>query len=95
MFNARGIIEEDFFDDLEVIDLAVKAGESLIFSPLNIHTSYANTSKDKSRFSFARRYTDNHVKVAPYGKDNVSTMKDLLEFTLQFSGVWQRFLRLQ
>ncbi|WP_444916170.1 phytanoyl-CoA dioxygenase family protein [Microbulbifer sp. EKSA008] len=95
MINTRGIIEEVLFGDLEVKDLEVKAGKCLIFSPLNMHTSFANTSQDKSRFSFARRYTANHVKVAPYGKDNISTMEDLLEFTLQFSGVWQRFLRLQ
>ncbi|WNZ58539.1 phytanoyl-CoA dioxygenase family protein [Microbulbifer sp. MKSA007] len=88
LLSTREIIEEDLFGDLEVKDLEVKAGECLIFSPLIMHTSFANTSKDKSRFSFAMRYTANHVKVAPYGKDNISTIEGLLEFTLQFSGVW-------
>ncbi|WHI47684.1 phytanoyl-CoA dioxygenase family protein [Microbulbifer sp. VAAF005] len=91
MFNARGIIKEDLFGDLEVKDLEVKAGKCLIFSPLNMHTSYANTSKDKSRFSFDRRSTANYIKVVPYGKDNISTMEGLLEFTLPKVGNFQVF----
>ncbi|WP_444927454.1 hypothetical protein ACJJI4_06415 [Microbulbifer sp. TRSA002] len=91
MFNARGIIKEDLFGDLEVKDLEVKAGKCLIFSPLNMHTSYANTSKDKSRFSFAGRYIANYIKVVPYGKDNISTMVGLLEFTLPKVGNFQVF----
>ncbi|WP_445359906.1 phytanoyl-CoA dioxygenase family protein [Microbulbifer sp. EKSA005] len=91
LLSTREIIEKDLFGDLEVKDLEVKAGECLIFSPLNMHTSYANTSKDKSRFSFVRGCTANHVKVAPYGKDNISTMEGLQEFTLPKVGNFQVF----
>ncbi|WP_444932810.1 phytanoyl-CoA dioxygenase family protein [Microbulbifer sp. JTAC008] len=81
-FSAAKLLGDHIFDGFDIKDLEMKAGECLIFSSLNIHASYPNTSKDKTRFSFVGRCTANHVKVAPYGKDNYSTLGGLIEYTL-------------
>ncbi|WP_444905676.1 phytanoyl-CoA dioxygenase family protein [Microbulbifer sp. SSSA008] len=82
LFTALKLIGEDFFDQFEVKDIKMKAGECLIFSSLNMHASYPNSSKTQGRFSFVARCTANHVKVAPYGKDMYSTDEGLIEYDI-------------
>lgn len=47
----------------EVVDLNMKAGEAMIFSSLNYHGAYPNTSRDNTRLAFVARCTPNSVKV--------------------------------
>ncbi|WP_226649406.1 phytanoyl-CoA dioxygenase family protein [Microbulbifer variabilis] len=80
--TAVELLGEDYFDKFDVVDIHMKAGECLIFSSLNMHASYPNTSKEDSRFSVVARCTPNHVKVAPSGVDVYSTAEGLVEYKL-------------
>ncbi|WP_444890626.1 phytanoyl-CoA dioxygenase family protein [Microbulbifer sp. DLAB2-AA] len=80
--TAVELLGEDYFDKFKVVDLHMKAGECLIFSSLNMHASYPNTSNDDSRFSVVARCTPNHVRVAPSGVDVYSTAEGLVEYKL-------------
>ncbi|WP_438710938.1 phytanoyl-CoA dioxygenase family protein [Aquimarina muelleri] len=51
------------FDHVTVRDLEMKAGEAIIFTSLNTHASYANTSKNKVRLALAGRYTRSDVHI--------------------------------
>ncbi|WP_445364666.1 phytanoyl-CoA dioxygenase family protein [Microbulbifer sp. ANSA003] len=82
LLSSLKLIGEDFLDQFKVVDLEMKAGECSIFSSLNLHASYSNTSDDSGRFSFVGRCTANHVKVAPYGKDLYSTYEGLIEYDI-------------
>ncbi|WP_226649215.1 phytanoyl-CoA dioxygenase family protein [Microbulbifer variabilis] len=82
LFSAEKLLGDNFFDQFEVKDLEMKAGECLIFSSLNMHASYPNTSSHDERFSFVGRCTANHVKVAPYGKDSYPSLEGPIEYTL-------------
>lgn len=53
----------EYLQDYQVIDLEMKKGEAVIFSSLNYHASYPNTSEDKYRLALAGRYTTPDVKV--------------------------------
>ncbi|WP_444922484.1 phytanoyl-CoA dioxygenase family protein [Microbulbifer sp. CnH-101-G] len=80
--TAVELLGEDYFDKFDVVDVHMKAGECLIFSSLNMHASYPNTTKEDSRFSAVARCTPNHVKVAPSGVDIYSTAEGLVEYKL-------------
>lgn len=56
---------DDIFAEDEVINLEMKAGEAVIFTSMNMHASFPNSTQDKTRLAFAGRYTANHVKVFP------------------------------
>ncbi|WHI47591.1 phytanoyl-CoA dioxygenase family protein [Microbulbifer sp. VAAF005] len=81
-FTAVEILGEDFFENFEVLDVEMKAGECLIFSALNMHASYPNITKSDCRFSFLGRCTTTHVKVSPSGKDRFPSAEGLVEFEL-------------
>lgn len=51
----------DIFDGLAVEDYPMEAGQALIFTSLNMHASYSNTSKDLTRLAFAGRYNPGSV----------------------------------
>lgn len=51
------------FENVIVRDLEMKAGEAIIFTSLNTHASYANTSKDCVRLALAGRYTRSDVHI--------------------------------
>ena len=53
----------DLFQEAEVVDLTMKAGECVIFTSLNMHGSYPNITEDDTRFAFVGRCTANHVKI--------------------------------
>ncbi|GAB2884386.1 phytanoyl-CoA dioxygenase family protein [Microbulbifer echini] len=82
LFSAEKLLGDNFFDQFEVKDLEMKAGECLIFSSLNMHASYPNTSRKDERFSFVGRCTANHVKVAPHGKDRYPSLEGPIEYTI-------------
>ncbi|WP_444905608.1 phytanoyl-CoA dioxygenase family protein [Microbulbifer sp. SSSA008] len=81
-FTAVEILGEDFFENFEVLDVEMKAGECLIFSALNMHASYPNITKIDCRFSFLGRCTTTHVKVSPSGKDRFPSAEGMVEFEL-------------
>lgn len=49
----------------EVRDLTMRAGEAIIFSSLNMHGSFANTSAADTRLAFAGRYANHDVRAYP------------------------------
>ncbi|EZH71394.1 hypothetical protein ATO12_07775 [Aquimarina atlantica] len=51
------------FENVTIRDLEMKAGEAIIFTSLNTHASYANTSKDRVRLAMAGRYTRSDVHI--------------------------------
>ncbi|MCA9693388.1 MAG: phytanoyl-CoA dioxygenase family protein, partial [Myxococcales bacterium] len=67
IFDATLSQLEGLFDDREVRDLTLRAGQAVVFSSLNVHGSYANTTTDQHRLAFAGRYTAGDVAVFPDG----------------------------
>ena len=65
LFLTIPLLIPDIFEGNEVVDLEVKAGEAVIFTSMNMHSSYNNVTQDQERFSLVGRYTANHVKVFP------------------------------
>ena len=65
LFLTIPLLVPDIFEDREVVDIEVKAGEAVIFTSMNMHGSYNNVTGDQNRFSMVGRYTANHVKVFP------------------------------
>ena len=71
------------FKGNKIHDLTMKAGEAVIFTSLNMHASYSNTTEDDTRLAFIGRITSNSVKVyegmeedkypTPEGYKNFST----------------------
>lgn len=55
----------DLFERGEVVDLEMKAGECVIFSSLNMHAAYPNSTNDQTRFAFVGRCASNHIKILP------------------------------
>jgi non-haem Fe2+, alpha-ketoglutarate-dependent halogenase len=53
----------DLFADGEVRDMAVEAGEMIIFTSVNMHASWPNVTSDSHRLAFGGRYTTNDVAV--------------------------------
>ncbi|MEO1259506.1 MAG: phytanoyl-CoA dioxygenase family protein [Bacteroidota bacterium] len=53
----------NFLEDNIIEDLTMRAGEAIIFTSLNMHGSYPNTSEEDTRFAFVGRFTTNSVKV--------------------------------
>jgi len=47
----------------KIVDLEMKAGQAIIFTSLNMHGSFPNTSKDQTRLAFAGRFCANSVKI--------------------------------
>ncbi|QFT55288.1 phytanoyl-CoA dioxygenase family protein [Microbulbifer sp. THAF38] len=80
--TAIKLLGEEFLEKFEVLDLEMKAGECLIFSALNMHASYPNTSKDRFRFSFLGRCTSSDVRVVPSGWDTFASAEGPVEFEL-------------
>ncbi|AWF81016.1 hypothetical protein BTJ40_09430 [Microbulbifer sp. A4B17] len=81
-YTALKILGDNFFDEFEVLDVEMKAGECLIFSALNMHASYPNSTQDDFRFSFLGRCTSTHVRVAPSGKDRFPSAEGSIEYDL-------------
>ena len=54
---------DNLFQGKRIVDLEMKAGQAIIFSSLNMHASYPNTTSDDTRLAFAGRYCNNDVKV--------------------------------
>lgn len=52
----------EMLERCEVRDLEMKAGEAIIFSSLNMHGSFANTSQNDTRMAFAGRYANHDVR---------------------------------
>lgn len=53
----------DAWADKEVHDLVMPAGHAVIFSSLNMHASYGNTTEDDTRLAFVGRCCANSVRV--------------------------------
>lgn len=51
------------FGDGDVIDMEMEAGEFIIFTSVNMHASWPNTTTDSTRLAFGGRYTTNDVGV--------------------------------
>lgn len=66
----------DLFEGYATEDMAMKAGEFMIFSSLNTHGSYPNTSKTDDRLAIAGRYTTNDVKIYNGFTDDVFVTPD-------------------
>lgn len=61
---ASDVLGENFdFEDYYCKDLVMKAGESVIFTSLNVHGSYPNSTAEMSRLALVARLTANTVKV--------------------------------
>jgi chlorinating enzyme len=73
----------DLFQDTQILDLEMKAGECVIFTSLNMHASFSNSTEDDTRLAFVGRCTPNHVKVFPNTKTSAySTPEGVKDFTL-------------
>lgn len=66
----------DLFNGMIVRDIDMKPGQFVIFSSLNMHASYPNSTKAETRLSFVGRYTSNDVRVTPVGEREVFTTPD-------------------
>ncbi len=51
------------FEDIRIRDLEMKAGEAVIFTSLNTHASYSNSTSDKVRMALSGRYTRPDVHI--------------------------------
>lgn len=79
----------DLFDGFETRDLEMKAGEFVIFTSLNTHGSYPNTSDD-TRLALAGRYTTNDVIVyKDFETDHFPTPQGNISFNLKDVGCIQ------
>ncbi|MCA9537481.1 MAG: phytanoyl-CoA dioxygenase family protein [Myxococcales bacterium] len=58
---ALDLLDESPFVGREVRDLAMRAGECVIFTSLNMHASHPNSTADATRLSFVARCAANHV----------------------------------
>ena len=63
LFETIPLFLTDLFEEMEVVNLEMKAGEAAIFTSMNLHASFPNSSENSSRLALAGRYTANHVKV--------------------------------
>ena len=79
----------DLLDDYRVENIEMKAGEFIIFSSLNMHASFPNTSTD-DRLAFAVRYTTNDVKVYPdFEQDFFASPEGNIPFSVRDIGCIQ------
>lgn len=66
--KAQGVFElmiprfQEMLAQCTVRDLEMRAGEAILFSSLNMHGSYANTTRDDTRLAFAGRYANHDVR---------------------------------
>lgn len=73
----------DIYADAEVVDLEMKAGEAIIFTSMNMHASYGNTTEDQTRFAVVGRYTANHVEVFPGATHSqMGTPEGIMDFPI-------------
>ncbi|WP_103069499.1 phytanoyl-CoA dioxygenase family protein [Aquimarina sediminis] len=63
------------FNDITIRNLEMKAGEAIIFTSLNTHASYANTSDDRVRLAMAGRYTRSDVHVFKHESTSILPTK--------------------
>ena len=56
---------DNIFADKEILNLEMKAGECVIFTTLNMHASFPNTTENDTRLAFVGRCTANHVRTFP------------------------------
>ncbi|PKV48216.1 chlorinating enzyme [Aquimarina sp. MAR_2010_214] len=63
------------FDNVVIRDLEMKAGEAIIFTSLNTHASYANTSDDHVRLALIGRYTRSDVHIFKHESTSVLPTK--------------------
>lgn len=62
MFEFATSFIPDLFQEFEVCEMEMKAGEAIIFTSLNTHASFPNISSD-NRLAFAGRFTRSDVAV--------------------------------
>jgi non-haem Fe2+, alpha-ketoglutarate-dependent halogenase len=55
----------DLFEGLEVAEMEVPAGHFILFTEVNMHASWPNSTTDSHRLAFGGRYTTNDVAVYP------------------------------
>lgn len=82
----EAIIEQlgAILEGLEVRDLTMRAGQAIIFTSLNLHGSYPNTTSDQTRLAFAGRYTAADVGVFQESKtDRLGGPRGLMPYSLQ------------
>lgn len=65
MFDVTVSRLSDMLEGRKVRDLEMRAGEAILFSSLNMHASFANTTRDDTRLAFAGRYANHDVLVYP------------------------------
>lgn len=83
MFEATLAQVGPIFEGREVRDLTMRAGEAVIFSSLNMHASYPNTTQDQNRLALAGRYTSGDVAVFQgMTEDHLATVDGMLPFPL-------------
>lgn len=71
----------DLFEGFETRSMEMKAGEFIIFTSLNTHASYPNTTSDDTRLALAGRYTTTDVKVYDgFNKDVCATPEGEIPF---------------
>ena len=71
-------------DGLEVRDLTMRAGQAIIFTSLNLHGSYPNTTPDQTRLAFAGRYTAADVGVFQESKtDRLGGPRGVMPYSLE------------
>ncbi|WP_234859401.1 phytanoyl-CoA dioxygenase family protein [Aquimarina aquimarini] len=63
------------FENITIRDLEMKAGEAIIFTSLNTHASYANTSDDQIRLALAGRYTRSDVHIFKHESTSILPTK--------------------
>lgn len=83
IFNILTHVFPNLFKGGAITDLEMKAGEAVIFTSLNMHASYPNTTTDDTRLAYVGRCVGNHVKVNPYSqKISYSTPEGEKECTI-------------
>jgi len=79
----------DLFEDSHVTDLEMKAGQAIIFTSLNVHASYPNTSNTR-RLALGGRFTRSDVKVlGDTNYDIFPTPKGNIRFSLEKAACFQ------
>lgn len=61
-FHEAVRLQPDLFDAYRVVDREMQAGECILFTSLNVHASFPN-STPRARLALAGRYTTNDVRV--------------------------------
>ncbi len=82
-------LHPNYFEDYELVDMEMKAGQFVIFSSANMHSSTAN-STNVPRMALAGRYTSNDVKVLPnMDYEPLSTPEGLVQWPLDRTACFQ------